>query len=156
MLQPFCMNLKKEKQPLNVFIEYHGIAMGLFFPYIPKSIKIPRMTSKWRHNVWPSPKFYKFWKYRWKQWKSILSPQKFQISEFHWVCGLRKWCFWHILTDLRIYLHAICQNFYFNIDGLHQPSPYLKLWQLTLPAGKVIPPTSFLVKMSSRSPFFAF
>ena len=30
-----------------------------------------------------------------------------------------------------------------NIGGLHQPPPYLKFWQLTLPPGKVVPPTFF-------------
>ena len=71
-----------------MLIWYHGKAMGLLFPYIPKkSTNIPCKTSQRRHNC----RFCLNFRFTEKYKPNLnFSPKKFQLSEFHQVSCLYK------------------------------------------------------------------
>ena len=145
-----------------MLIWYHSIAMGLFFPYIhfhTESTNIRCMKSQWRRNC----SFCPIWR--------IISEMKAKIEFFaKKVLNIRiSLCFFLFLlikegNDVsniycKIQDHTMKTFFKIvisNIAGLHQPPLTLWLWRrlhqppspswlwrLTLPPGKVVPPTFF-------------
>ena len=90
LLQP-PMNLKNNP-PLDIPIGYHGIAMGLLFPYIPKKVQTSHV---WRHSDVimhdRHRNFGNFWKYRWKQMKiDFFRHKSYKYRNFYRIFGLCK------------------------------------------------------------------
>ena len=85
------VNLKNKRLQRCMLIWYHGIAMGLLFPFIPKKYNIPCLSSQWRHNCRFCPNWNKG-----QNW--IFRPKRF---EYRNVTGFfaykrKKWRFYLI------------------------------------------------------------
>ena len=118
-----------------MLIWYHGIAMGLLFPYIQKV----QTFHVWCYNCWFYPNCWFTVKYR---PKLNFLPKKFK---FHQVFLLIKEG--NDISNIHFKIQDHTMKTFFkivisNIARLHQP-PTLWLWRLTLPPGKVVPPTFF-------------